>query len=63
MSDSYALYERMKNNLKEAAPAHVLQNMQKDFQTLKSSFELQWKNWLKLSKQIVHSKEASMQPS
>ncbi len=63
LSDSYALYERMKNNLKEAAPAHVLQNMQKEFQALKSSFELQWKNWLKLSKQIVHSKEAVLQAS
>ncbi len=63
MSDSYALYERMKNNLKEAAPAHVLQNMQKEFQALKSSFEFQWKNWLKLSKQIVHSKDPVLQAS
>jgi stearoyl-CoA desaturase (delta-9 desaturase) len=57
LSDSHALYERMKNNLKDAAPAQTLQKMQKDLQTLKLSFEEQWKSWMSLSKQILQAKE------
>ncbi|MCH9633325.1 MAG: hypothetical protein S4CHLAM7_00480 [Chlamydiae bacterium] len=61
LSDRYALYERMKNNLKEAAPAQTLQTIQNELQQLKSSFEDQWKSWLKLSKQILQSKETARQ--
>lgn len=59
LSDSHALYERMKNNLKDAAPAQTLQKMQKDLQALKVSFEEQWKNWVKLSKQVLQTKETA----
>lgn len=57
LSDSQALYERMKNNLKETAPVHVLQGLHDDLQELKSSFEEQWRAWIKLSKHILQHKE------
>lgn len=60
LSDSHALYERMKNNLKEAAPAHVLQNLQDDLSKLKNSFEDQWRAWVKLTKQVLHEKEPAI---
>lgn len=63
LSDAQALYERMKNNLKETAPASVVQGMYKDFQSLRTSFEEQWKGWIKLSKQIVNSSEPAVAQS
>lgn len=60
MSDLSAHYGRLKNNLKEAAPIETLAQIKEEIQDLRLSFDSQWKNWLKLSTQIVKKKESQL---
>lgn len=53
-----ALYDRMKNNLKEAAPKSGLAKLQTELQNLRDGFEVEWKSWLKISKQVLQKKTA-----
>lgn len=55
LSDAHAMYERMKNNLKDTACTQTLQNLHQDFMTLKKGFDQKWGAWLKLSKQVVQT--------
>ncbi len=56
MSDLSALYGRLKNNLKEAAPQQKLAQLHSELQKLRANFGIDWSSWLALSKQIVQKK-------
>ena len=56
MSNISAHYGKLKNNLKEAAPMATLNQLKDELNELRANFDLEWKNWLKLSTQIVKKK-------
>ncbi len=55
-----ANHGKLKNNLYEAAPKDELARIDGELQSLKSQFDAQWKNWLRLSSQIVRKKESKL---
>ncbi|MCH9632132.1 MAG: hypothetical protein S4CHLAM6_04610 [Chlamydiae bacterium] len=55
-----ANHGKLKNNLKDAAPVEELERLDSELQSLKNQFEDQWKNWLKLSSQILRKKESKL---
>lgn len=56
ISNLSAHYGRLKNNLKDTAPMDKLNQIKEDLQNHKKQFDTLWKDWLKLSAQIIREK-------
>lgn len=59
LSQISAHHGRLKNNLKEAAPQEILHQLDQEREDLRKRFDTEWKHWIKLSGQILRTKQTS----